>query len=128
MLNSITIQGRLVKDAEDKLLNSGKVITNFCVAVQRNYKNSKGEYDADYIDCLAFDKVGEHIAKYFHKGDMILVTGELQTKIYEDKNGVKHKVSMINVAKSFFAGEKKSGSKASDNTASVSDDEELPFE
>lgn len=106
MLNQITICGKMVKDAEDRMLNSGKCMTTFAVAVQRNYKNSNGEYDADFIDCVAFDKTGEIVSKYFHKGDTILLIGELQTKLYEDQDGKKRKQYVVLVARTFFTSKK----------------------
>lgn len=103
-LNQITIQGRMTRDAEAKNTPSGKTVTVFCVAVQRNYKNAEGKYEADFIDCVAYDKLGEHIRKWFHKGEDILLTGELTTRTYDDKNGVKHKVATIITNKVFFSG------------------------
>ena len=123
MLNQITIQGRMAKDAEDKMLNNGKVITTFCVAVQRNYKNSEGKYDTDFVDCVAYDKIGEFIGKNFHRGDMILLTGELQLRTYDDKNGVKHKVSVVVVGKTFFVGSKPN----SNGNAGSEDISETPY-
>ena len=103
-LNQITVQGRMTRDAEAKNTPSGKTVTVFCVAVQRNYKNAEGKYEADFIDCVAYDKLGEHIRKWFHKGEDILLTGELTTRTYDDKNGVKHKVATIITNKVFFSG------------------------
>ena len=129
MLNQITIQGRMAKDAEDKMLNSGKVMTTFCVAVQRNYKNSEGKYDADFIDCVAYGKTGEFIGKYFHKGDFILLSGELQIRTYDDKNGVKHKVSVINTGKVYFLGDnRKKETQTSNEAPTDSESVDLPFE
>ena len=112
MLNQITICGKMVKDAEDRMLNSGKCMTTFTVAVSRNYKNSNGEYDADFIDCVAFDKTGEIVSKYFHKGDTILLVGELQAKLYEDQQGVKRKQYVVLVARTFFTSKKNPASEA----------------
>lgn len=129
MLNIITIQGKLCKDVEMKPTQTGRTIAVFCIAVQRNFKNAEGKYEADFIDCVAFDKQGEHINKYFHKGSDIIVTGELQTRTYDDKNGVKHKSAVVNVNKVFFAGGK---SESSQNSApaesNITPDSELPFE
>ena len=141
MLNQVTIQGNLTRDCEVKTLNNGTKITIFCVAVQRNFKDAAGQYQTDFIDCMSFEKT-DFISKYFHKGDSIIVTGELQTRTYDDKNGVKHKVTTINVSKAFFAGGKKNDNRTSGSatTASVApaesesesfeadDSGELPFE
>lgn len=139
MLNQVTIQGNLTRDCEVKTLNNGTKITIFCVAVQRNFKDAAGQYQTDFIDCMSFEKT-DFISKYFHKGDSIIVTGELQTRTYDDKNGVKHKVTTINVSKAFFAGGKKnenrtSGSAATESVAPAESENfeadesgELPFE
>ena len=136
MLNQITLQGRLAADCEVKNTPNGALATNFAVAVQRNFKNNQGQYDTDFIDCVSFEKT-PFISKYFHKGDSIIVTGELQTRIWTDDNGKKHKSYIVNVSKAYFGIENK-GSKqggtstqvATTNTAYAepSESSELPFE
>ena len=66
-----------------------------------NFKNNQGQYDTDFIDCVSFEKT-PFISKYFHKGDSIIVTGELQTRIWTDDNGKKRKSYIVNVAKAYF--------------------------
>ena len=130
MLNQVVIQGNLCRDAEIKQNAKGKTFVVFCVAVGRNYRNTEGKYDADFIDCVAYEKIGDHIAKYFHKGSEIIVSGELQTNVYNDKNGVKHKASTINVSKVYFS--KNSGNVSGESQATASstqaESSELPFE
>lgn len=127
MLNTITIQGKLTKDIEIRSTNNGKNFTLFCVAVQRNYKNQSGKYDADFIDCIASEKIAEHIAKYFHKGSEIIVAGELQTRMYNDQNGQKRKSVLVNVGKTFFtSGKAESGN--AEPQATTEESGELPFE
>ena len=127
MLNTITIQGKLTKDIEVRVTNNGKKFTLFCVACQRNYKNAEGKYEADFIDCIASEKIAEHIAKYYKKGSEIIVSGELQTKMYDDSNGQKRKSILVNVAKTFFT----SGKTENNGNALATVTEEsgdLPFE
>lgn len=126
-LNQITIQGKLTKDVELKTSSNGKTFALFCVAVQRNYKGSSGKYEADFIDCIASEKIAEHIAKYFHKGSEIIIAGELQTRMYEDQNGQKRKSVLVNVGKTFFTSNKAESTQASE-PVEVSDDTSLPFE
>ena len=136
MLNTIILQGRLAADCDVKNTPNGALATNFSVAVQRNFKNNVGQYDTDFIDCVSFEKT-PFISKYFHKGDSIIVTGELQTRIWTDDNGKKHKSYTVNVSKAHFGIENK-GSKqggtstqaAAANTeyAEPSESSELPFE
>ena len=130
-LNYITLQGKLTKDVEVKTASSGKNYAIFTIAVQRNYKNQQGKYDADFIDCIASDKVAEHIAKYFHKGSEIIISGELQTRSIEDR-GEKRKATLVNISKTYFT----SGSKAESTPQATPTAEqgeptetaELPFE
>ena len=134
MLNQITLQGRLAADCEVKNTPNGALATNFAVAVQRNFKNNQGQYDTDFIDCVSFEKT-PFISKYFHKGDSIIVTGELQTRIWTDDNGKKHKSYTVNVSKAYFGIENKGNRQGGTSTqaattayAEPSEASELPFE
>ena len=126
MLNTIVIQGRLAADCEVKNTPNGALATNFAIAVQRNFKNTNGQYDTDFIDCVSFEKT-PFISKYFHKGDSIIVTGELQTRIWTDDNGKKRKSYIVNVAKAYFGLDSKASKPANQAAQSVAPDE-LPFE
>ena len=128
MLNTITIQGKITKDIELRTTVNGKKFILFCVACQRNYKNAEGKYEADFIDCIASEKIAEHIAKYFHKGSEIIVAGELQTRMYDDQNGQKRKSILVNVAKTFFTSGKAESSGNAEPQATTEESGELPFE
>ena len=124
MLNQATIEGRMAADCKNTTLPNGKNVTNFCVAVTRNYKDANGQYGTDFIDCVAFDKQGEFINRYFKKGSEIIVTGELQVRTYKDKNDSTHKVTAINVNKVFFTGSKQSNStQNTDNQPNVENED-----
>lgn len=90
MINSVTLVGRLVKDAEAKELESGKKVCNITLAVPRNYKNASGEYETDFVDCTLWSGVAESTSTYARKGDMVGVKGRLQTE-YRDMDGMKVK-------------------------------------
>lgn len=62
-------------------------MARFSVAVRRDYKNSDGGHDSDFISCIAYGKTGEMIGKYFHKGSGIIVIGRIQTGSYESQDG-----------------------------------------
>lgn len=126
MLNTIVIQGRLAADCEVKNTPNGALATNFAVAVQRNFKNNQGQYDTDFIDCVSFEKT-PFISKYFHKGDSIIVTGELQTRIWTDDSGKKRKSYIVNVTKAYFGLDGKASKPTTQAAQSVAPDE-LPFE
>jgi single-strand DNA-binding protein len=85
-LNNVVIMGRLTKDVELRKAGDHKV-TNFTVAVDRNFVDEDGERQADFIRCVAWNGTAEFIEKYFHKGSMIAVTGWIQTGSYEDEDG-----------------------------------------
>lgn len=78
--------GRLTKDVNLKYLESGKAVGNFTIAINRQFKNKQtGETDADFINCVVWDKAAENLAKYMRKGSQIGVDGRLQSRTYKDK-------------------------------------------
>lgn len=85
MLNNVTIQGRFTKDPD---YNEEKQVVHFTVACQRSFKNKQtGEYDADFIRCVAFRKQADFIAHHFYKGSRVIVIGSWQTGSYTDQQG-----------------------------------------
>ena len=105
-LNLSIIMGRIVNDLEIRQTQSGVACLSFTVAVDRGFKNANGEYDTDFISCVAWRETCEFIAKYFSKGKMIAVEGQLRSRTYEDKNGTKHYVTELFVDQASFTGEK----------------------
>ena len=85
-LNNVVIMGRLTKDIELRKAGDHKV-TNFTVAVDRNFVDEDGERQADFIRCVAWNGTAEFIEKYFRKGSLIALTGWIQTGSYEDEDG-----------------------------------------
>ena len=107
MLNQIVIVGRLVKDPELKESETGKKFTNITVAVPRSYKNTKGEYEADYIDCRLWTGVAESTAEYCKKGDLIGVKGRVETRNYEVNEEKKYVTEIIAEKITFLSNKKK---------------------
>lgn len=105
-LNYSVILGRITNDLEVRQTQSGVACLQFTVAVDRGFKNANGEYDTDFISCVAWRETCEFIAKYFSKGKMIAVEGQLRSRTYEDKNGTKHYVTELFVDQASFTGEK----------------------
>ena len=95
MLNQIVIVGRLVKDPELRQTEGGKKVTNITLAVPRSYKNSNGEYETDFIDCVLWTGIAETAATYCKKGDLIGVRGRIQTAIVEKEDGKKKRTEII---------------------------------
>ena len=107
MLNQISIQGRLARDPEMRRTQSGKAVTSFSIACDRDIKNQQtGEKEVDFIDCTAWNATAELIQKYFRKGNMIVVTGRLQIRKYTDKNEQKRQQAEILVGSVYFCGGK----------------------
>lgn len=102
MLNNTVLMGRLTADPELRTTNNGTEVTSFCIAVDRVGQ----EKHTDFIDCVAWRNKAEFITKYFSKGDLIAITGAIQTRYYEDKNGSKKKAVEVMVTGVSFCGNK----------------------
>ena len=88
MLNHIVIMGRLTRDPELRSTQSGVSVASFTVAVDRDFGGRDGgEKQTDFIDCVAWRQTGEFVSKYFHKGSMIVVSGRLQSRKWQDREG-----------------------------------------
>ena len=124
MLNSIIIMGRLTNFPEVKTTQSGISVCSFTVAVERQYI-SGGERETDFIDCVAWRNTADFVKKWFTKGQMIAVQGELQTRNYEDKNGNKRKATEIVVSNVSFCGDKKQEGNGLEQMAQKTEQEEL---
>ena len=110
MLNHITIMGRLTRDPELRRTGSGIAVTSFSVAVDRDYApKDGGERKTDFITCVAWDKTGEFISKYFSKGRMIVVDGRLEIRDWTDKDGNRRTSAEIRVENAYFGDSKRDG-------------------
>lgn len=109
MMNRVLLQGRLTADPELRHTQSGTAVTSFRIAVDRNYKDREtGERKADFINVVAWRQTGEMISRYFSKGRMILVEGELQVRDYTDKDGNRRYATEVNANSVYFCDSKKS--------------------
>ena len=95
MLNQIVLVGRLVKTPELKMTESGRKISRITLAVPRNYKNTSGEYETDFLDCTLWTNVAENTSEYCQKGDMLGVKGRIETRIIKADDGSKKKRTEI---------------------------------
>jgi single stranded DNA-binding protein len=95
MLNKAILTGRLTTKPELKTTTSGVSVTQFSLAVQRNFKDSSGNYAADFISIVAWRNQAEFASKYFDKGSLMTVVGSIQTRSYEDKNGNKRTATEV---------------------------------
>lgn len=93
MLNTVILMGRITQDLELKQTQNGTSVLSFNVAVDRGYVKQGEERQTDFITCVAWRQTAEFISKYFSKGRMIALEGNLRTRTYDDKNGSKHYVT-----------------------------------
>lgn len=137
-MNKVIIIGRFTRDPEIKY-STGENATataRFSLAVNRRFKNKEGNYDADFINCVAFGKTAEFIEKYFTKGMAIGITGRIQTGSYTNKEGQKVYTTDVVVEETEFVESKNKGTSdnvPNNNANSNSDfgevisDDEMPF-
>ena len=119
MLNQVVLMGRITRDPDTRFIqNTNNSVTRFSIAVDRDYKAANEERPrTDFISCIAWNKTGEFISKYFKKGSMIAVIGSVETGSYTDRDGKKIYTTEIRVNKASFTGEKASGSSSDPDAA-----------
>ncbi len=103
-MNRAVLIGRITRDPEIKETQSGKKVCNFTIAINRGF----GKDEADFIDCVAWEKTAENLARYQQKGSQIAVEGRIQVRNYEDREGNKRKaVEVVAGMVEFLGGGKK---------------------
>lgn len=95
MINKVTIIGRLTKDPELRYTKEGSAVTSITLAVQRQYKNPEGEYEADFIHCTVWKKTAENLTNFCKKGSMIGLAGRLQSRHYDAEDGKRNYVTEV---------------------------------
>lgn len=109
MLNHVTLMGRLTRDPELRRTQSGVAVTSFSLAVERDFASRDGGDKAtDFIDCVAWRNTGEFVSKYFTKGQLVAVSGRLQIRDWQDRDGNKRRSAEVVVDNAYFAESKKS--------------------
>ena len=106
MLNKIILMGRLTRDPELRRTGTGTAVTSFSLAVDRDFKSQSGEKETDFIDIVAWRSTAEFVSKYFTKGRMAVVTGRLQIRNWQDKEGNKRRSAEV-VADNVYFGDSK---------------------
>lgn len=112
MLNHIVIMGRLTRDPELRYTQSNTPVASFTLAVDRDYSPQGGERETDFIDCVAWRGTAEFADKYFFKGQMAVVSGRLQSRKWQDRDG-NNRTSWEIVVSNLYFGEKKESSRGS---------------
>ena len=140
MLNKVILSGRIASEIEMKVTPSDVNVCSFRIAVNRRFKNAEGNYDADFISCVAWRGNADFIGKYFKKGDPIEIVGRIETRDYE-KDGHKIYITEVVCDEVGFALSKKTDEPKSEgktnpipnNAAKISDefitvnDDDLPL-
>lgn len=114
MLNHITLMGRLTRDPELRYTGAGTPVASLTIAVDRDFANKEnGEKQTDFIDIVAWRNTAEFVSKYFTKGSMAVVSGRLQIRDWEDKDGNKRKSAEVVADNIYFGEGKKDGANRS---------------
>lgn len=145
-MNKVILMGRLTKDVELKYTGENTAVANFTLAVPRKYVKPGEERQADFLNIVAWGKLGEFTANYFQKGQQVAVTGRIQIRTWDDDQGKRNYFTEIVAEDAYFADSKREGAptggnkpttagKANVNSAPTQgefypvndDDDELPF-
>ncbi len=137
MINRVVLMGRLVSDPELKTTQTGVSVTTFRIGVDRTHQKSGEERQADFFDIVAWRGTAEFVCKWFRKGSMIAIDGQLQSRTYEAKDGSKRYVVEVIADNASFTGEKRDNTQQtytppeitpqSNEFAEMPADDDLPF-
>ncbi len=126
-MNKVQLVGRLTRDPELRTTANGVSVCSFTVAVNRRFRNAQGEYEADFINCVAWRQSAELLAKYFAKGRMVGLVGSIQTRNYE-KDGQRVYVTEVSVEEVHFVESRNASSDAATGAASQAAQSEPSFD
>ena len=138
-MNRVNLIGRLTKDPELRFTpGTGMAVSTFTIAIDRRKANKDGKKEADFIPIVVWGKQGESVANYMSKGRLIGISGRIQTRNYEGKDGIRRYVTEIVADEVQFLDYKNSSSNnvANDNNSTsydsgwsdpIEDDDEIPF-
>ena len=138
-MNKVCLIGRLTKDPEIRYTQTNNtLVASFNLAVNRRFVNEGEERQADFIPIVAWAKTGEFCSKYFKKGQQVGIIGRIQTRNWDDEQGVKHYATEVIAEEVYFADSKKDGNDVFDTYGSafagdgksdfeVSSTDDLPF-
>ena len=136
-MNKFQFMGRLTRDPESRFTpNTNTQVTTFSIAVNRRFADANGERKADFFNITAFGKLADFCAKYYRKGQQVLVEGRIQNRSWDDQNGQKRYATDYIVENAYFADSRR-GDQAMDEEIpsssmdgefiTVDDTEDLPF-
>lgn len=103
-MNTVNLLGRITANPELKHTPSNTAVCSFTVAVDRPFKDQSGNKQTDFINCVSWRQAAEFISRYFSKGQMLGLTGSIQTRKYQDKDGNNRYAVEVLVERAFFGG------------------------
>lgn len=122
-MNKVILMGRLTRDPEVRYTQNNMPVASFTLAVKK-----KAAEGTDFINCVAWNKTGEFVNKYFKKGQQIAITGRINTRSYEDSQGSKKYITEVVVEEVFFTGSKEKQSENNEFIPNFSqNNDDLPF-
>ena len=114
-MNKVILMGRLTRDPEVRYTQTNNtLVASFSLAVNRRFVRQGEERQADFINIVAWSKLGEFCSKYFKKGQQVAIIGRIQTRTWDDDQGQKHYITEVVAEEAYFADSKRDG--AVDNT------------
>lgn len=135
-MNKVILVGNLTKDPELSETPSGVAVCKFSLAVSRDYTNAEGNRDTDFFNITVWRGRAENCGKYLKKGNKVAIVGSLQTRSYEDKDGIKRNVTDIIASEVEFLTPKQQANQDEESVVSMKrqrpqleaiDDNQLPF-
>lgn len=122
MINNVTLTGRITKDLEKHQTNKGTSVVNFSLAVDRQFKGSNGNREADFIGIQAWGMTADLLCKYCGKGSLIGIEGRIQTRNYENNQGQRVYVTEVVAENVTFLDSKKNNNDQSQQGGYQSND------
>ncbi len=109
-MNKVILMGRLTRDPETRYTQTNNtLVSSFSLAVNRRFVRQGEERQADFINIVAWSKLGEFCSKYFKKGQQVGIIGRIQTRTWEDEQGNKRYVTEVVAEEAYFADSKREG-------------------
>lgn len=124
-MNSVNLIGRLSNSPEIRHTANNQVVCRFTLAVTRRFKNPAGDYEADFINCVAFGKTAELIGNYVEKGQQLAVEGRIQTSSYTAGDGSKRYTTDVVVENITFINSKRKNEPQAENQTQSSEKEDI---
>lgn len=122
-MNSVNLIGRLSNSPEIRHTTNNQVVCRFTLAVTRRFKNPAGDYEADFINCVAFGKTAELIGNYVEKGQQLAVEGRIQTGSYTAQDGSKRYTFDVVVENITFINSRKSASERKESEPTTTNEQ-----